>query len=315
MQVEIQTEVTESLTEQFRASSFDARKEEQKKLKQALGVLEKTPSGRETLNSLKKLGYTLVFEPGLKANGICHWTQGTIGLNPSVPAENIPSLLVHETRHAVQLGLYKEGADLENAQAADMFKFRRAIEADACAHQSAFCHEAVSLGYKTYVPEGYEPVFETYCAEINKGDKKQAMNAAFKKWYDLDIKMKIYDDYYTSGFCEVAQQLGKTGEAGFFKGTKTDKEWSDICLFEGKPYVEPDFLSSPRAFSLHTENKKLIMEAAKQYAQATGTQPDTSVLSMHTRRTPYSSEKTVSNAALKKQALNTVLNQRQGGGR
>ena len=59
---------------------------------------------------------------------------------------------------------------------------------------------------------------------------------------------------------------------------------ADIFLFEGKPYVEPEFFSSPQAFNLKATEKKRLMTAMRQYSKKTQTPLDTSVLGMFDRK-------------------------------
>lgn len=285
------------MSEKSVAEVFDALSEKdlKNKLKRAFDELGKTAAGRETLGYLDKLGYKVEYEAGLassKCLGVCAADQNAVLLNPFAKAEDIPSILVHETQHAVQFEKHPDGVEVESTQIGDMFKFRRAMEADACAHQAAYAYEAGKEGIDARMPAGYEPILTVYTAEMDKsGNKKQAMNAAFKQWYKSEQKMDFYDTYYTSAVCEqVVDGLIQDGTKGCFTNKKTDKEWADIFVFEGKPYVEPQFFSSPESYGLKPDDKKKIMAAMKKYSQKTGTPLDTSVLGMHDRKTGSASK-------------------------
>ena len=74
-----------------------------------------------------------------------------------------------------------------------------------------------------------------------------------------------------------------------------------MFLFEGKSYVEPEFLSSDQAYCLKRKNKTKLMKALKNYSEKTGTPLDSSVLGMH----DYSASKTKSEKTLSAKALKT----------
>lgn len=262
------------------------------KLDKAFERLSQTAAGRETLSYLKDLGYSVVFEPslasvnGMGCKGLCMWNKKVIALNPHVAPEEIPSIVVHETQHAVQGNIYPEGMDITDVQMGDMFKFRRSIEADACAHQAAYAYEINAAGGKEEMPGVYGSLLTVYSAVMDQTqDKKQAMNAAFKEWYNVETSMDFYDKYYTNAICDsVVDDLIQEKQSGCFMNKKTDREYANIILFEGKPYVEPEFFSSPQAFNLKSSEKKRLMTAMQKYSKATGTPLDTSVLGMSDRK-------------------------------
>ena len=85
--------------------------------------------------------------------GVCMSNVNKIAINPKAEAKDLPSIIVHEAQHAVQFTFFPEGSDVKNTQIGDMFKFRRAMEADACAHQAAYAYET-----GTKMPLGYDGV-------------------------------------------------------------------------------------------------------------------------------------------------------------
>ncbi len=278
-------------------------------LSEALTTLEKSAAGRESLGYLDKLGYSVGYCPELAeicgpgAMGVCMSDRKMIAISPNAKAEDLPSIIVHEAQHAVQFTFFPEGLQVENTQIGDMFKFRRAMEADACAHQAAYAYET-----GTKMPLGYDGILTAYRAAMEKGDKKSAMASAFKEWYKNPDKQDFYDSYYADATCAVAKDLAKKGEKGFFTHKKSDKEWASMFLFEDKPYIEPEFLSSDQAFCLKNKNKTKLMKAMRSYSEKTGTPLDSSVMGMF----DYSAAKKKSEKTLSAPARKKLADRREG---
>ena len=259
--------------------------ETEKKLDDVLDLMRKTESGREALASMEGTGFNFSVEAGLgDVFGYCEAENKKIVLNAVGKKETLAAVLSHEIRHAVQHGKDANLSDIARAQVSDLYKQQRGMEADACAHQAAFVYESKKAGMEMNMPEGYEAIFETYSTEIEKtNNKKQAMNAAFKAWYKNAPIMNWYDNRFKPFVRDaVAQLVGDNVKTGFSEKV-TDEHLANLFDYKGKPYVEPEFFSSPTAHCLRQNDKETVMAMMKRYSQRTDAPLDSSVLEMADR--------------------------------
>lgn len=268
----------QSLIDIFQPSSKKDKPAQEQLLKDTISLMQKVPAGREALKNIEDLGYNVVFESGIDAGGFCDSDNKVVILSADYynSAEELSPILVHEMQHAVQATTFEE--DFFGTSIASTMKYRFAQEADACAHETAFMYQARQLGIDVAVFDEYENAYKIYQENYEKGDPEKAMNNTFKAWYDEAGRYEWYSKYYADAFVE----MGKSGEKHSLKKVLSNKEITDSLLFEGKPYVEPSFLSTPEAFSMTNENKKRIIKATHQMAPK-GEKPDASVFAMYTR--------------------------------
>ena len=280
-------EAKKTLMRAFTASKKRSAAKESALFGQIVDSVMKTKTGRETMTALSGLGYSFVFERVPSLDGYCNPENKKIVLNPSSSLPNMMQTLVHEGTHAVQRSLKKENApEYWEMNAASMLRCRRAIEADAVAHETAFAYEC-----KNVVPEVYRdaekqntPMFRAYVGEMEKsGDEKKAMRASFAAWYEHDSYRKSYDLLHACdvrSFCE----WGKRQEVGgLFSKEYPAGDVLKMCLYNGKPYMTPDFLNKGLAFSIPAEDKKSLCDALQDYAKALGEKPDRSLSAMRIR--------------------------------
>ena len=280
-------EAKKTLMRAFTASKKRSAAKESALFGQIVDSVMKTKTGRETMTALSGLGYSFVFERVPSLDGYCDPENKKIVLNPSSSLPNMMQTLVHEGTHAVQRSLKKENApEYWEMNAASMLRCRRAIEADAVAHETAFAYEC-----KNVVPEVYRdaekqnsPMFRAYVGEMEKsGDEKKAMRASFAAWYEHDSYRKSYDLLHACdirSFCE----WGKRQELDYlFSKEYSAKDVSDICRHKGQAYMSPEFLNKGLAFSITAEDKKSLCDALRDYAEAVGKKPDKSLSAMRIR--------------------------------
>ncbi|HCU33319.1 MAG TPA: hypothetical protein DF364_05675 [Ruminococcaceae bacterium] len=262
-----------------------SRPEKEKKLNDVLALMRKTKTGKEVLASMEKTGFKCSIETGIgNVFGFCDTDKKKIALNAVVENETLAAVLSHEILHAVQFGKDPTIFDTDRTRVSDTYKKQRGMEADACAHQAAFVYEAKKAGIAVEMPSGYEPIFETYSKEIEKTkNKKQAMNAAFKAWYKSTPIMDWYDNFYKTCISDAINNLICANVKTRFKGNVTDEHLANVFDYKGKPYVEPEFFSSPEAYCLKQSDKRKVMSDMKLYSKITGAPLDTSVLGMATR--------------------------------
>ncbi len=278
-----------TLQNTFTASSAKSAADEKRLLSDVLETLNKTDSGRETLETLSDLGYKIKFQNlGKQFGGYCNYDDRIIVLNPTRSKNFLAIAVVHEGRHGIQFASEKKNAPLfEETRVADMYRMRKAIEADACAHQAAFAYECKENAPEVYAEQKRDyPMLAAYETELEKtGDKKQAMRAAFKSWYDFPPYRDLYDDYYKdNGIIPAAQEGKKSNDPALFSKEYPVRDVVDLCLYRGKPYMTAEYLNSDKPNALTAEAKREIKAVLADYAQAVpGAKSDMSINKMATR--------------------------------
>lgn len=278
-----------TLQNTFAASSAEKAADEQKLLGDVLDTLGKTNSGRETLETLSDLGYKIQFQNlGANFGGFCNYDDRLIVLNPARSKNFLAVAVVHEGRHGIQFASEKKNApQFEETRVADMYRMRKAIEADACAYQAAFAYECKEAAPEVYAEQKRDyPMLTAYETELEKtGDKKKAMQAAFKSWYDFPYYRDLYDEYYKDNGVKAMAEIGKRQkDPTLFSKEYPVKDVVDLCVFQGKPYMTADYLNSDKPNALTAEAKKEIKAVLADYARSVaGAKLDVSVDKMATR--------------------------------
>ncbi len=297
----------QTLQNTFTASSAKSAADEKRLLGDVLETLNKTNSGRETLENLSDLGYKIQFQNlGKQFGGYCNYDDRLIVLNPTRSKNFLAVAVVHEGRHGIQFASEKENAPIfEQTRVADMYRMRKAIEADACAHQAAFAYECKDIAPEVYAEQKRDyPMLTAYETELNKtGDEKKAMQAAFKSWYDFPYYRDLYDEYYKDNGIKAMAEIGKQQKnPTLFSKEYPVKDVVDLCVFRGKPYMTAEYLNSDKPNALTAEAKREIKSVLADYAKAVpNAKLDKSVDKMATRDKDgkiLEPAKTASNAAV-----------------
>lgn len=254
----------------------------------------KTKKGRETMVALSKLGYSFAFERAVqkgkgKFGGFCDPEQKKIVINPDSDYEYMLRVAVHEGRHAIQYSLDNPKAPgYQEMQVASALRKRRAIEADAVAHEMAFVYEC-----KDILPDVYQktkeknlPMLAAFEKEMeNSGNERKAMQAAFAAWYECDSYRTFYDQEHkkdVAGLCGMVKRNGKTDA---FSQEYPVEDVVKMCCYKGQPYMTAKFLNTGLAFSIPPEDKAEISAIMQDYAAAVpGAEADASVMTMHDRK-------------------------------
>ena len=219
---------------------------------------------------------------------MCCSGEKTILLNPNYDSNYIAHVLVHEGRHAIQYSRTPENApELEETKVADMLRMRQAIEADACAHQSAFVYECKTVApevYQQFKQAGY-PMLTAYENEMEKsGNEKKAMQASFESWYDYKAFRQYYDSYHKNIVGQLVDVGKKEKDPTFFSKEYPVKDVVNMCVYQGKPYMTAEFLNSDKAYSVPKKDAKEIRAALTDYAKSVaGAKLDTSIDAMALR--------------------------------
>lgn len=274
----------EILTKAFTASGTNDAAEEGALFEKIVDSVMKTKKGRETLTTLSKLGYSFAFEKG-NFGGFCSPDQKKIVINPSCGFEYMLQTAVHEGQHAIQCSrVSKNAPEFAYTQVASMLRMRRAIEADAVAHQMAFVYEC-----KETLPGVYRdaekcnlPMFHAYVGEMDKShDEKKAMQACFSSWYECDYYRGYYDEFYKKIIQDLCREGKQQRDAGLFSKEYPVADVLKICCYKGRPYMTADSLNSGLPYSVAKKDQKEISAAINDYAAAVpGAKADRSVQSM-----------------------------------
>ena len=274
------------LTAAFTASDSKKQKEESAEFERLIDGVMKTDKGRDTLTELSELGYTFAFEKG-EFGGFCEPASKKIVVNPTFGDAYAMQTIVHEGQHAIQSAHEPENTpNTEQMTIASLLRRERAMEADACAHESAFIWQCRDVLPEVYAnaEENNMPMFRAFVAEMDKsGDEKKAMQASFQAWYGYDYFRDFYDDAHRDEIAFYAGKGMKSGRKDLFCKNIPAKDVADACLYKGKPYVSVDMLMTDQAFSVLKKDKAGYMKIAADYAKVVGVKADESVWAMAER--------------------------------
>lgn len=274
------------LTAAFTASDKRKQKEESAEFARLVDLVMQTDKGRDTLTELSELGYTFAFEKG-DFGGFCEPTSKKIVVNPTFGDAYAMQTIVHEGQHAIQCARDSENTpNAEQMTVASLLRRERAMEADACAHESAFIYQCRDILPEVYAEaeKNDMPMFRAFVAEMDKsGDEKKAMQESFQAWYGYDYFRDFYDDVYRREIAFYAGEGKKSGRKDMFCKTVPAKDVADACLYKGKPYVSADMLMTDQAFSVLKKDKAAYMKIAADYAKTVGVKADESVKAMAER--------------------------------
>ena len=276
-----------TLKRAFASSSAAKREDEEKLFGEAIDNIMKTPTGRETMTALSKLGYSFHFDSARDCAGFCMAEKKKIVINPTCGFAYMLETIVHEGTHAIQKSYEKKNApDYLDSKAADMIRCRRAIEADAVAHETAFvyeCKDVLPAVYKR-AEKSNTPMFEAYVGEMeHSGDKLKAMRASFAAWYEYGYFLDGYDKNYKRDIRRYCEWGKKENYDLCFTKDYPAKDVLKMCRHNGKPYVPEFIINGGLAYSLTDGDKKEISAMVSDYAKKVGSKADDSVLSMNSR--------------------------------
>lgn len=247
-----------------------------------LEMAYKAPAGKEILDKIARLDYSFAYENLANDTcGLCSSRNKQILLNPSQPLERQVTTLIHECEHAIQFSLCPE-LETSKLQTADYLSFCRAIEADACAHQSAFACQMEHIWPEAYRAACNTPMMTSYMDEMAvSGDEEKAMKASFEAWYNYEHYQRSYEKDHMNNIHNNADGAVKNGRADCFTQPMPPEEILNVCRLNGKPYVSPEFLMSDEARAVTAEMRQKIMRETLR--AASGENVDRSVLRMPTR--------------------------------
>ncbi len=283
-------------------SAFEGNEEEKAAFGQLCRAAMSIPAGYDVLSQAFSAGYRFAYEAGMDEggqSGACDAGTKSILLNPRCSFEAQLSTLVHEARHAFQ----NENGPATSAfyNTADMIKLHRAIEADAAAYEMSFvvqAKEAYPRMYEETAARGFPmlPAYEKALAET--GDGRAAMEACFKSWYVCAPYQERYDKWFIDDIRYIAGHGQKRGYDGYFMAETSSEKILNMCRLNGRPYVSPEFLETPQAFSLSDADRETVLKITRSYADSMGRiSSDRSVERMFSYDDPTGEKKRAKEAA------------------
>ena len=277
-----------TLMNAFTASSKRKAAEEKTIFEKIIDIVNKTPTGRETLKNLSKTGCTFHLE-ALSGNlgGFFNPDKNKLVVNRNMDLDGMASLLVHEGTHACQWSLRTEKDSTWYYAVDSHYRDVRGQEADACAHQTAFhyeCKTAHPSLYQDFKQNPlYAPLLNAYEGEMEKsGDSGKAMQKTFAAWYENVDMMNIYDGYIKGDIKNTCDRFGKD-YSGLFSKERPSENIVRKFRHHGKQYISADFLNKGKAFSIKPRDKQEIYATMIDYARVSKGKADLSVLKMNDR--------------------------------
>ena len=278
------------LVKAFTPQDEHRQMQESAKFEAIIDDVMKTPKGRETMIALSKLGYSFAFETG-DFGGFCSPEQKKIVINPESDYDYMLRVAVHEGRHAIQYSLDDPNApDYQNMQVASALRKRRAIEADAVAHEMAFVHEC-----RDVLPSVYEkakeqnlPMLAAFETEMeSSGSERKAMQASFTAWYECDRYRAFYDKEHKKGVRQLCDMAKRSGKTDAFSQECPAEDVVKMCRYKGQPYMTAKFLNTGMAYSVSPQDKAEISAMMQDYAATVPeAKADVSVTTMRDREPP-----------------------------
>lgn len=219
-------------------------------------------------------------------------------LNTHSSDEQLASTIVHEARHACQIG---RKFDYKNDALTTIMQ-TRVPEADAMAIQCAAAYEMGVEGtddkvWKAFCA-GHSEIAKAYREEKEKGKGQTALSAAFQAWFD-DVP---YVNSYDKGEAESISGRGVYSDS--FSSKISSKEiLQDLCVFDGSNYMSSaiNFLETPRALWV-TESVFNMYKARseKQQSSYAGAKGDTSLRALSVYKRGGIREESANDKRLKK---------------
>ena len=228
-----------------------------------LNIAYKMPKGEEVMNAVAFKGYSFMYDAMFGVNGACDYDRKVVRLDSYFMQRDLAPILIHECTHIRQVDRLSEQINQPNVtnfiaglNAYDFIKLNRALEADACAHQAAFAYQMKDEYPQVFEKEMKMPMMQAYVAEMDKsGDETKAMQASFKAWYGY----KNYQDAYEKQYLpQIQMNTEKRGAEP--TSSLSNKQITDLCLLNGKPYISPSFLDQAENMAVSEKGKETLMQ-------------------------------------------------------
>lgn len=273
-----------AVLDNFVPSRPEKAKEEAARFRKIVDTVMKVPAGRETLMALAKQQppRKFCFETFPDKAGC--FAGGKILLNPNVSDDLLPATLVHEATHSLQ-DEHNPAKEIGRSAftAESQLKLARAMEADAFAKEAMFVHQCGD-----YAPEIYDAEMKFQNKTLRCFDKavkngatqEEALRKTYLEFYKQPDTLRFYDDHYGKGIVKCADYAATCGRRNEFTMTVSDADVMKFCAYNGKPYIDEEDLQNPYVRGIEVGTRNKIQSALNDYAVATGSKRDTSLLTM-----------------------------------
>ena len=278
--------VKSSLNNAFAKNSTPSA-DEQKQLKDVFDILESVPEGKKLIADVATAGYKISFDT-FRGNSAatCNPVDKQIMLCPANHPNNaaIAASLYHEMTHAMQNE--RSGgmlADSSKYNIADQVKFLRAAEASAWMEEAKFAYQIKDAHPEVLSHVGNVPMYKAFSAEMEQSkDMNKASQAAFKDWYGYKFYQQGYEDQHIGIVKNKTLNRLKKQDSKAFRESLSSEDALKFTVISDNVKINPEFLTSPEAFSISEDGMKAFAAISKGYASKFMTaKKDDSVLSMY----------------------------------
>ena len=266
--------------------------EEKKQLQDVLNIIESVPDGKKLIADIAAAGYKINFDTFCNgAYGACNPIQKTIILSLGhLPDNNaaLAAFLYHEMTHAMQDE--RSGGLMADASAykmSDQIKFLRAAEASAWMEEAKFTYQIKDAHPEVLKVIGAYPMYQKFASEMEKtGDLTKASEATFKSWYGFKEYQGLYEEEHINIIKHKALGRLKKQDAKAFRQTMSSEDVLKYTLISENVSINPEFLTTPEAFSVSDNAIRSFKAISKGYASKFLTAAkDTSLDNMYSSET------------------------------
>ena len=157
------------------------------------------------------------------------------------------------------------------------------MEADAFAKEAMFIHQC-----DDYAPEIYDAemkfqnkTLDCFNSAVENGaTQEEALRKAYLEFYKQPDILRFYDDHYGKGIMKRADYAATCGQRNEFTMITSDADIMKFCKYKGKPYIDEEDLQNPYVRGIEVRTRNKIQSSMNDYAVATGSKRDISLLTM-----------------------------------
>ncbi|MBS6474236.1 MAG: hypothetical protein KH347_08345 [Acetobacter sp.] len=256
----------------FVPSCPEKAKEEIARFRKIVDTVMNVPAGRETLMAVAKQQPPRKFGFETFTDKAGCFTGDKILLNPHEATHS----LQNEHNPAKEIGLSAFTAESQ-------LKIARAMEADAFAKEAMFIHQC-----DDYAPEIYDAemkfqnkTLDCFNSAVESGaTQEEALRKAYLEFYKQPDILRFYDDHYGKGIMKRADYAATCGQRNEFTMITSDADIMKFCKYKGKPYIDEEDLQNPYVRGIEVQTRNKIQSSMNDYAVATGSKRDISLLTM-----------------------------------
>lgn len=174
-------------------------------------------------------------------------------------------------------------ADCSKYAIADQIKFLRAAEASAWMEEAKFAYQIKDRHPEVLHHVGDVPMYKAFSAEMARlNSTEKASDAAFKSWYGFKLYQQGYEDQHIGIVKNKTLNRLKKQDSKAFRESLSSEDALKFTVVSDNVKINPEFLTSPEAFSIFEDGMKAFAAISKGYASKFMTaKKDDSVQSMY----------------------------------